>query len=167
MKSISLLLATIVLATLLGCESRQTKPTVTANAETTQDLSAAEAQAIAKEAYVYGFPMVMNYKTMWNYAIDSESTDYKGPFNRRSCEARLFTPEDKAVVTPNADTPYCMFWMDVRSEPLVLSVPEMEPNRFYHFQLVDLYTHNFAYVGSLTSGNGAGKFLIAGGSLTF
>jgi hypothetical protein len=38
----------------------------------------------------------------------------------------------------------------------------MEPERFYHFQLVDLYTHNFAYVGTLTTGNGAGKYLIAG-----
>jgi hypothetical protein len=126
------------------------------------DVTSEEAEAIAREAYVYGFPMVMNYKTMWNYSIDKHSSEYKGPFNRVSCEARLFTPEDKAVVTPNSDTPYCMFWMDVRAEPLVLSVPEMEPERFYHFQLVDLYTHNFAYVGTLTSGNGAGKFLIAG-----
>ena len=55
-----------------------------------------------------------------------------------------------------------MFWMDLRAEPLVLTVPEMEPERFYHFQLIDLYTHNFAYVGTLTTGNGAGKFLIAG-----
>ncbi len=31
--------------------------------------------------------MVMNYKTMWNYALDSESPDYKGPFNQMSCEA--------------------------------------------------------------------------------
>ncbi len=123
---------------------------------------AEEAESIAREAYVYGFPIVMNYKTMWNYTLDKDSTDYKGPFNQVACEARLFTPEDKAVVTPNADTPYCMFWMDVRAEPLVLSVPEMEADRFYHFQLVDLYTHNFAYVGTLTSGNGAGKFLIAG-----
>jgi hypothetical protein len=122
----------------------------------------AEAQTIAKEAYVFSFPIVMNYKTIWNYVLDKDNPDYKGPFNQVSCAARLFTPEDKAVVTPNADTPYCMFWMDVRSEPLVLSVPEMEPERFYHFQLVDLYTHNFAYVGTLTTGNGAGKYLIAG-----
>ena len=79
-----------------------------------------------------------------------------------SCEARLFTPDDKAVVTPNADTPYCMFWLDLRAEPQVLTVPEMEAERFYHFQLVDLYTHNFAYVGTLTTGNGVGSFLIAG-----
>jgi hypothetical protein len=121
-----------------------------------------EAEAIAREAYVYGFPMVMGYKTLNAYTIDTSSPDYRGPFNEVSCEARLFTPEDKAVVTPNADTPYCMFWLDLRAEPQVLEVPEMEPERFYHFQLIDLYTHNFAYVGTLTTGNGAGSFLIAG-----
>ncbi len=91
-----------------------------------------EAQAFAREAYVYGYPMVMNYKTLYNYVIDTSNPEYKGPFNEVACEARLFTPEDRAVVTPNADTPYCMFWMDLRAEPLVLSVPEMEPERFYH-----------------------------------
>ena len=121
-----------------------------------------EATAIAKEAYVYGFPMVMNYKTIYNYVIDTSNPEYKGPFNHLACDARLFTPEDKAIVTPNSDTPYCMFWIDLRAEPLVLTVPEMEPERFYHFQLIDLYTHNFAYVGTLTTGNGAGAYLIAG-----
>jgi hypothetical protein len=125
-------------------------------------ISAEAAEAIAQEAYIYGFPMVMNYKTLYNYTIDTQSPDYKGPFNQLACVARLFTPKDRAVVTPNADTPYCMFWMDLRAEPLVLSVPEMEPERFYHFQLIDLYTHNFAYVGTLTTGNGAGKYLLAG-----
>ena len=121
-----------------------------------------EAEATAREAYVYGFPMVMGYKTLNAYTIDTSNPEYKGPFNEVSCVARLFTPDDKAVVTPNADTPYCMFWLDLRAEPQVLSVPEMEPERFYHFQLVDLYTHNFAYVGTLTTGNDAGSFLIAG-----
>ena len=121
-----------------------------------------EAEATAREAYVYGFPMVMGYKTLNNYVIDTSNPEYKGPFNEVVCEARLFTPDDKAVVTPNADTPYCMFWLDLRAEPQVLTVPEMEPERFYHFQLVDLYTHNFAYVGTLTTGNDAGSFLIVG-----
>lgn len=125
-------------------------------------INAEEARGIAKDAYTYGFPMVMNYKTLYNYVIDEKSPDYKGPFNKMSCVARLFTPQDKAVVTPNADTPYCMFWMDLRTEPLVLTVPEMEPERYYHFQFIDLYTYNFAYVGTLATGNGPGKFLIAG-----
>ena len=105
-----------------------------------------EAEATATEAYVWGFPTVMNYKTLYNYVIDSSNPEYKGPFNQVACEARLFTPADRAVVTPNADTPYCMFWLDLRAEPQVLSVPEMEPERYYPFQLIDLYTHNFAYV---------------------
>ena len=126
------------------------------------DVTPEQAQNIAKEAYLYGFPMVMNYKTMWNYAVDKDNPEYKGPFNEVSCEARLFTPDDKAVVTPNADTPYCMFWMDLRAEPLVLSVPKMEAERYYSFQLIDLYTHNFAYVGNLTTGNEAGHYLLAG-----
>jgi hypothetical protein len=121
-----------------------------------------DAEAIAKEAYVWGFPMVMNYKTLYNYAIDASNPEYKGPFNQVSCEARLFTPDDKAVVTPNADTPYCMFWLDLRAEPMLLTVPEVAPDRYYSFQLIDWYTHNFAYVGTLTTGNDAGSFLIAG-----
>jgi len=126
------------------------------------ELTPDEATATATEAYVYGFPMVMNYKTMYTYAIDETSPEYKGAFNQLRCAARLFTPDDRAIVTPNADTPYCMFWIDLRAEPMVLTVPEMEPERFYHFQLIDLYTHNFAYVGTLTTGNGAGRFLITG-----
>jgi hypothetical protein len=125
-------------------------------------ITAEEAEATAREAYVFGFPMVMNYKTMWNYVLDKDGPEYKGPFNMLSCEARLLTPDDKTVVTPNADTPYCNAWMDLRAEPMVLSVPKTEADRFYHFQLIDLYTHNFAYVGTLTTGNDAGKILLAG-----
>ena len=164
MKKIGLILSFFALVMLFGCtkeETTETQKRETATAST-QELTPAEAKQIAKEAYVYGFPMVVNYKTMYMYAVNEKSPEYKGPFNKLGCDARLFTPEDKAVVTPNSDTPYCMFWVDLRQEPVVISVPEMEPERFYHFQLIDLYTHNFAYIGTLTTGNGAGKYLIAG-----
>ena len=55
-----------------------------------------------------------------------------------------------------------MFWLDLRAEPVVISVPEIEAERYYSFQLIDLYTHNFAYIGTLTTGNGAGEYLISG-----
>ena len=127
----------------------------------TKKLTPKESKEIAKEAYVYGFPMVVNYKTMYNYTLNEESVEYKGAFNEKSCEARLFTPDDKAIVTPNSDTPYCMFWVDLSAEPLVISIPEMEDNRYYSFQLIDLFTHNFAYLGTVTTGNKAGKYIIA------
>jgi len=139
----------LLILSLLGCQQKA------------PELTPAEAQQIAKEAYVYGFPLAMNYKTLYAYTLDKDSKEYKGDFNTLSCEARVYTPKDKAIVTPNSDTPYCMFWSDIRKEPVVISVPEMEADRFYHFQFVDLFTHNFAYIGTLTTGNKAGKFLIA------
>jgi len=164
MRKICLLLIFVSFVLFFACtkeepgETQKQKPSTSS----TQELTPDAAKTIAREAYVYGFPMVMNYKTMYMYAVNEKSPEYKGPFNHLGCEARVYTPEDKAIVTPNSDTPYCMFWADLRQEPVVISAPEMEPERFYHFQLIDLYTHNFAYIGTLTTGNGAGKYLIAG-----
>ena len=45
--------------------------------------------------------------------------------------------------------------MDLRAEPIVLSVPEIEKGRYYSVQLVDLYTFNYGYIGSRATGNGA------------
>ena len=134
----STMLLLIALFVISGCSNKQ-------------ELTPEEAKQISKEAYVYGFPMVVNYKTMYNYTLNEKSVEYKGAFNEKSCVARVYTPEDKAIVTPNSDTPYCMFWLDIRNEPIVISVPEIEDERFYHFQFIDLFTHNFAYLGTLTT----------------
>jgi hypothetical protein len=121
-----------------------------------------EAQQIAKEAYVYGVPMVTVYSTLYEFSVDKGNPQYKGPFNSILNVARVFTPEDTAFVTPNSDTPYTFVGPDLRAEPMVLTVPAMEKNRYFVFQMMDLYTFNFDYVGSRTTGNGGGDFLIAG-----
>lgn len=125
-------------------------------------LTPEEARSIAKEAYIYAFPMIENYKTMYEYSIDKYNFEYKAPFNQISNTARVYTPEDKVIVTPNSDTPYSFLWLDLRTEPMVLSVPEIAKDRYYSIQLVDLYTYNFDYIGSRATGNGAGSYLIAG-----
>jgi hypothetical protein len=127
-----------------------------------QKLTTKEAKQIAKEAYIYGFPLVLNYKTMYSYAIDKKSPEYKGDFNKLGGEARVFTPEDKAIITPNSDTPYSMAWVDMRVEPMVFTIPEIEEERFYEVQLIDLYTHNFAYISTVATGNVPGKYLLTG-----
>ena len=126
------------------------------------NLTSQEIQQIAKEAYIYGFPMVVNYKTMNMYAVNPQSPEYKGGFNVLQSEARVYTPEDKAVVTPNSDTPYGMGWFDLRAEPFVMHVPEMESERYYQVQLVDLFTHNYAYISTVAMGNQPGKYLLTG-----
>lgn len=72
------------------------------------------------------------------------------------------TPDDKFVVTPNSDTPYSYLWMDLRTEPMVVTMPQVETGRYYTGQLIDLYTFNFAYLGTRSYGNDGGNFLIAG-----
>ena len=127
-----------------------------------QGVSAEEARAIAKEAYVYGFPLVDSYRIQHSYFVDSKNPEYKGGWNEIHNTARVYTPEDKAIQTPNSDTPYSFIGADLRAEPLVLTVPEVEAGRYYSLQFIDMYTFNFAYVGSRATGNGAGRFLLAG-----
>jgi hypothetical protein len=121
-----------------------------------------EAQQIAEEALIYGFPLIANYGTMYQFAIDKTSSQYRGPFNEIKSSAKVATPKDTAVVTPNSDTPYSGVWMDLRAEPLVLTVPEIEKSRYYSVQLIDLYAFNYGYIGSRTTGNGSGSYLVAG-----
>ena len=121
-----------------------------------------EARAIAKEAYIYGYPMVDSYRIQHAYFVDTGNPEYKASWNQIKNVPRVFTPDDKAVQTPNSDTPYSMLGMDLRAEPIVLTVPLIEKDRYYSIQLIDAYTFNFAYIGSRATGNEAGSFLIAG-----
>jgi len=122
----------------------------------------AEVRSIARDAYVFGFPLVEQYKTMHAFSIDKGNPQYKGPWNTILNFARVFTPDDTAFVTPNSDTPYSFAGLDLRAEPVVITVPKMEKDRYFVFQLMDLYTFNFDYIGSRTTGNDGGTFLIAG-----
>ena len=133
-----------------------------AYAATAPDLQPAEAREIARDAYVYGFPMVDNYRILYAYAVDRDGPEFKAPWNELRSMARVFTPEDRTVHSPNSDTPYSSLSFDLRREPLVLTVPKIEEGRYFSIQLVDAYTHNFDYIGSRTTGNGGGRYLLAG-----
>src|SRR5215831_13267334 len=125
-------------------------------------ISPGEARAIAREAYVYGFPLVDNYRIQHSYFVDRSDPEYKAPWNTIKNNARVYTPADKAIQSPNSDTPYSQLGADLRAEPLVLSVPAVERGRYYALQFVDQYTFNFAYVGSRSTGSEAGHYLLAG-----
>ncbi|NEU98109.1 DUF1254 domain-containing protein [Bradyrhizobium uaiense] len=143
-----LILATLVLASMLAPARAQTTPE--------------EAHAIARDAYVYGFPLVDSYRVQYSYFVDRSSAEFKAGWNTLVNNARVYTPDDKSIQTPNSDTPYSYVGADLRAEPLVFTVPEVEKGRYYSLQFIDMYTFNFAYVGSRATGNGAGNYLLAG-----
>jgi hypothetical protein len=125
-------------------------------------LTKEETKAIAEEAFIYGLPIVMNYAVMHEYAVDKGGPQFKAPFNQIKNEARVFTYEDTAIITPNSDTPYSFAWLDLRAEPMVLSVPAVEKERYYAVMLCDGNTYNYGYIGSRATGNEAGDYMVVG-----
>jgi hypothetical protein len=85
-----------------GCKQKSKSLQNTGN----EAVTPADARSIAKDAYIYGVPMVAQYKAIYAFSIDKNNPQYKGPFNSILNFARVFTPSDTAFVTPNSDTPY-------------------------------------------------------------
>lgn len=121
-----------------------------------------EAAKIAEAGFIYGLPIVMNYAVLYDFVIDKTSAEYKGPFNTIVNEARVFTYKDTSVITPNSDTPYSMLWLDLRAEPVVISVPAIDPKRYYSVMLCDGNTYNYGYIGSRATGSDAGDYMVVG-----
>lgn len=124
-------------------------------------LTANEAKAISKEAYIFAYPMLMGYKSLYYTSIDKKSPGYRSGFNVITHDRRPADDTRKDVVSMNADTPYSLFALDLRTEPMVFSVPKIN-DRYYVFQFIDLFTHNFAYIGTRATGDEAGDYLLVG-----
>jgi len=129
---------------------------------TAEELPASDAQQIAKEAYIYGVPLIESYRALVAEGLDSANPRFQAPLNTLTSEARIYAPGDRGVKTPNPDIARSTAWLDLRTQPVVLSVPAIETDRYYSIQLVDLYGFNFRYIGTRTTGNAAGRYLIVG-----
>ncbi|MFI9210565.1 DUF1254 domain-containing protein [Streptomyces sp. NPDC053253] len=119
-----------------------------------------EARRTAAEAWIWGYPLLENYRTMYPQAIDADDPRYVGGFGCFRHYAEPFTAANTDVVTPNNDTPYSWAWLDLRAEPFVVSVPEID--RYYVLPFHDLDTSYVGYVGARTTGRKAGDHLLAG-----
>jgi hypothetical protein len=129
---------------------------------TDPSLTAAEMRAIASEAYVYSFPMMMGYRYAYATYLQPASPAYRGPANAGPYgEAVTLDHRFRDVITPNADTPYSFALLDLRAGPVVLSVPAVT-DRYYVMQFEDLYGQNDFYVGSRSTGSAAGTYFLAG-----
>ena len=130
------------------------------NAMAQTNVTPEQARAIAKEAYIFNYPLVMYYRTMYLQAIDTESKSYSGGFGKW-LNLGTSTPKDTSIVTPNNDTPYSYAWVDTRAEPWVLTMPKIEKNRFYTSQWDDLWGFVLDNAGSVGDGNDGVSVLLA------
>lgn len=121
-----------------------------------------EARRVAEQAYVFAFPMLEFHRTMLAMSLRDDLPTYRGPLNTLWHEDELLDHTFTTVVTPNTDTLYSMAFLDLRAEPMLLTLPPVAADRYVSFQLTDQYTHNIGYVGTRATGNEGGTFMIAG-----
>ncbi|MFG3597991.1 DUF1254 domain-containing protein [Bradyrhizobium sp. RDI18] len=128
-----------------------------------QNVSEQEAYEIARDAYVYAYPMLLTdltFRQMANYAEPTGQLA-QAPLGQFS-HAKEFTPADwKVIVRPNVDTLYSPGTLDLGPEPFVLSVPATD--RYFVLPIMSLWTDIFAVPGTRTIGrNTARNFLLVG-----
>jgi uncharacterized protein (TIGR03000 family) len=125
-------------------------------------LTEEDAFKLAKEAYVYGYPLVtmeMTRRVMTNVAEPRGTRAPMGQFvNMREYPTAAF----RDVTAPNADTLYSAAWLDLSKEPYVFSIPEAKDDRYYLMPILNAWTSVFEVPGKRTTGTKAQKYLITG-----
>ena len=114
-----------------------------------------EARAIGIEAYHYFYPLVTMDVT--RRQVTNLPTGIKpgfGPVNHFAHLRAFPEPAFRTVVRPNFDALYSTAWLDLTTEPMIVSAPDTH-GRYYLLQLLDMWTDTFAAPGTRTSGTGA------------
>lgn len=114
-----------------------------------------DVRTIAKEAYIYAFPILEFYRLEYLKGVLPKA------FNKMTHSRDLLTHKDKTIVRPNNATLYTIIYLDLRAEPYIIEVPSIT-DRYYSFQLIDVFTHVPGFIGTRATGTGGGKYLIAG-----
>lgn len=148
-----------------------TLPDLASSANGQDELSWEEqyAYSLGVQAYVYGFPWVYLswLRWLWTTAGGKALQEKEGltlpwaPINTFFRSPVLANPSTQTGGSPNCDTLYSVAWLDVKDEPIVVSVPEVT-DRFYCLEMACLDSDNFAYVGTYSTGTAAANYLIAG-----
>jgi hypothetical protein len=128
-------------------------------------LTEAQAEQAGLDAYEYGIPLmefVRQARTQTSVTVPNSLSD--APLNQFGNERALASVQHQVIVQPNLDTLYSMGHLDLSRGPLVLHVPRVPSHRYYEIEFLDPYTNVFDYVGTRTTGDGAGTFVITGPS---
>ncbi len=122
-----------------------------------------EAEKIAIEAYIYGYPLITMDQTRQVMTNVAQPEGTKAPMGQFANLREYPTTAFKDVTAPNADTLYSVAWLDLAKEPYLLHVPN-EEGRYYLMPLLSGWTDVIGAPGTRTTGTKAGDFAITGPS---
>ncbi len=129
--------------------------------------------SLGMQAYTYGLPS-MRFEE-FRYGLNllalaharrelntfSQSSHDGAQFNELVHVRSLSTPSLKLGVTPNNDTLYSSCFYQLKNEPLVLTIPDIQ-DRYYSVQIVDGNLSNVAYLGTRATDSQPGKYALVG-----
>jgi hypothetical protein len=126
-----------------------------------QALSPEQVRALARDAYLFAYPIVTMDLTMRQATNvrDAATINMRAPINQFAHARTYPKADEKDVVRFNFDTLYSLAWLDLSREPIILSTLDTE-GRYYLLPMLDMWTDIFAVVGSRTTGTKAGTYVI-------
>ncbi|TWB04449.1 DUF1254 domain-containing protein [Bradyrhizobium stylosanthis] len=126
-----------------------------------QGISEQQAYEIARDAYIYAYPIVtMDVSMRQSTNVpNAGAIPLRAPVNQFAHARTYPRAEDRDVVRYNFDTLYSPVWLDLTREPIVLSVPDTD-GRYYLLPMLDMWTDVFSVVGSRTTGTEAQNFVL-------
>jgi hypothetical protein len=121
----------------------------------------AAVEAVAFDVYQYAYPLVTMEITrrQATNVPSADSVPGRAPMNQFAHFRSYPVAEAQDVVRLNFDTRSSFVWLDLRDEPLVVSVPE-SPDRYYLTPTLDVWTDVFAEPGTRTTGGLAADFAL-------
>jgi hypothetical protein len=134
--------------------------TKTAEDRRHEPLTPQDAHDIGVEAYVYLYSLVtMDITRLQSTNVEPDQVPFRGPMNT-FVHVREFPPADfKMVVRPNFDTLYSVAWLDLTSEPMIITAADTG-GRYYLLPMLDMWSDVFASPGARTSGTEEASFAI-------
>jgi len=130
-------------------------------AQAQQSVTAEEAREIARDAYIYAYPLVLMQVSRQVATNVAEPTGLISPINQLAHGREFPDPDFTIVVRPNADTLYSSMNFDVSKEPLIVSIPD-SGGRYYLLPFLDEWTDIFTVPGKRTTGTEPQTFAIVG-----
>lgn len=121
-----------------------------------QGINGEDQASLAKDVYIYGYPLVLMDVTKNSFTNDDRSKLNQFVHLREFPNANFHD-----VVSPNADTLYSSAWLDLSKEPILLSVPEIK-SRYYLLELLDEWTNVISSIGTRTNGGKKSAYAIVG-----
>ena len=110
--------------------------------------------AAARDAWLYGLVLI-------EMAGSRERLLRAVAPNQLFTAKKLVTPATQTVTTPNNDTVYATSWINLSSGPVTITLPRAG-SRYMSVAFMDMYSNNFAILGTRTTGGEGGTFTLVG-----